>query len=161
MTEIVVRIPAALRASPGSEHELRARAGTVAEVLRELGGRHPQLVQRLLTPEGELRPFVNVFVGRANVRGMSGLATRVCRRAKSSRSCPPWRAADVNRARAPCAKSNPAKRLELALRGAVLVDVRDAQELRRARRRARSTCRAAISVAASRSSRRTAVRHCC
>jgi molybdopterin converting factor small subunit len=45
--------------------------------MRELAGRHPQLVQRLLTPEGELRPFVNVFVGRANIRGLQGLATPV------------------------------------------------------------------------------------
>jgi molybdopterin converting factor small subunit len=77
MTEIVVRIPAPLQSFAGGEHELRAASGTVAEVLRELGGRYPQLVQRVLTPEGELRPFVNVFVGRANVRGLSGLATAV------------------------------------------------------------------------------------
>ncbi len=77
MTEIVVRIPAPLQAFAGGEHELRATPGTVAEVLRELSARYPQLVQRVLTPEGELRPFVNAFVGRANVRGMSGLATVV------------------------------------------------------------------------------------
>lgn len=77
MSEIVVRIPAPLQGFAGGEHELRAVSGTVAEVLRDLGGRYPQLVQRLLTPEGELRPFVNVFVGRANVRGLSGLATAV------------------------------------------------------------------------------------
>jgi len=77
MTEIVVRIPAPLQGFAGGAHELRVAAGTVADVLRELGVRHPQLVHRVLTPEGELRPFVNVFVGRANVRGLSGLATTV------------------------------------------------------------------------------------
>jgi len=77
MGDVVVRIPAPLRAFAGGEHELRAAAGTVGDVLRELAARHPQLVQRLLTPDGELRPFVNVFVGRANVRGLSGLATAV------------------------------------------------------------------------------------
>ena len=77
MNEIVVRIPAPLQGFAGGAHELRVAAGTVADVLHELGGRYPQLVQRLLTPEGELRPFVNVFVGRANVRGLSGLATTV------------------------------------------------------------------------------------
>jgi len=45
--------------------------------MSELAGRHPQLVHCLLTPEGELRPFVNVFVGRANTRGLQGLATPV------------------------------------------------------------------------------------
>lgn len=77
MTDIVVRIPAPLQAFAGGAHELRAAAGTVAEVLRELAARHPQLAQRVLTPEGELRPFVNVFVGCANVRGLSGLGTAV------------------------------------------------------------------------------------
>jgi molybdopterin converting factor small subunit len=77
MTEIVVRIPAPLQAFAAGEHELRVAPGTVTDVLRELAMRYPQLVQRILTPEGELRPFVNVFVGRANVRGLHGLATTV------------------------------------------------------------------------------------
>jgi molybdopterin converting factor small subunit len=34
-------------------------------------------VRRLLTAEGELRPFVNIFIGRVNVRGLKGLATEV------------------------------------------------------------------------------------
>lgn len=77
MNEIVLRIPAPLQGFADGAHELRLATGTVADVLRELGGRYPQLLQRVLTPEGELRPFVNVFVGRANVRGLSGLATTV------------------------------------------------------------------------------------
>jgi molybdopterin converting factor small subunit len=77
MAEVVVRIPAPLRAFADEAAELRVAAGTVAEVLCELAGRHPQLVSRVLTPQGELRPFVNVFVGRASVRSLQGLATPV------------------------------------------------------------------------------------
>lgn len=77
MSDVVVRIPAALVAYADGRHELRVAAGTVADLLRELAGRHPQLVQRLATPEGELRPFVNVFVGRTNIRARHGLATAV------------------------------------------------------------------------------------
>jgi molybdopterin converting factor small subunit len=77
MSEIVVRIPAPLRAFAAGQDELRAAAGTVSEVLGELAERHPQLVHRLLTPEGDLRPFVNVFIGRSNIRGLQGLATPV------------------------------------------------------------------------------------
>jgi molybdopterin converting factor small subunit len=77
MTEIVVRIPAALRAFTDGAHELSASPGTVGDVLGQLRIRHPQLLQRLLTPEGELRPFVNVFVDRANIRSLQGLATPV------------------------------------------------------------------------------------
>jgi molybdopterin converting factor small subunit len=77
MSEIVVKIPAALQSFAGGQRELRTAPGTVAEVLHRLAVAHPQLVQRLLTAEGDLRPFVNVFVGRVNVRDLRGLATRV------------------------------------------------------------------------------------
>jgi molybdopterin converting factor small subunit len=77
MNEIVVRIPAALRGFTDGAQELSASPGTVGDVLAELRFRHPQLVQRVLTPEGELRPFVNVFIDRANVRALQGLATAV------------------------------------------------------------------------------------
>jgi molybdopterin converting factor small subunit len=77
MSEIVVRIPAALRGFTGGAHELSASPGTVADVLEQLRTRHPQLVQRLLTTESELRPFVNVFLDRANIRALQGLATAV------------------------------------------------------------------------------------
>jgi molybdopterin converting factor small subunit len=77
MTEVLVRIPAALRGFADGAHEVSVSPGTVAEVLEQLRVRHPQLVQRLLTPEGELRPFVNVFLDRANTRALQGLATPV------------------------------------------------------------------------------------
>jgi molybdopterin converting factor small subunit len=34
-------------------------------------------LSRLLDAEGGLRPYVNVFVGRANIRGLQGLSTPV------------------------------------------------------------------------------------
>jgi len=77
MSDIVVRVPAPLRAFTAGEDELRTAAGTVGEVLHEIARLHPQLIHRLLSPEGNLRPFVNIFVGRANVRGLQGLATPV------------------------------------------------------------------------------------
>ncbi|HET7202490.1 MAG TPA: ubiquitin-like small modifier protein 1 [Steroidobacteraceae bacterium] len=75
---IVVRIPAALRGFTAGAHELQvAPGGTVADVLAELRARHPQLVPRLVAPDGTLRPFVNVYVDRADIRSLQGLATRV------------------------------------------------------------------------------------
>jgi molybdopterin converting factor small subunit len=75
MSKILVRIPAPLRAFAAGAQELQVEAGTLGDILREIGARHPQLVQRVLTPEGELRPFVNLFVGRSNARVLAGLAT--------------------------------------------------------------------------------------
>jgi molybdopterin converting factor small subunit len=77
MSEILVKIPAALRAFANGAYELRAPAGTVADVLAQLRLSHPQLVHHVQTADGDLRPFVNVFIDRANVRSMQGLATPV------------------------------------------------------------------------------------
>jgi molybdopterin converting factor small subunit len=75
MSEVIVRIPAALREFTAGEAELRVAAATVREALEVAYEQHPQLLQRLTTADGELRPFVNVFVGRDNVRDLQGLAT--------------------------------------------------------------------------------------
>lgn len=72
-----MRIPEPLSGFAGGERLLHAAPGTVADVLGELGRRHPQLLQRIVAPDGGLRPLVNVFVGRVNVRGLQGLATPV------------------------------------------------------------------------------------
>jgi molybdopterin converting factor small subunit len=74
---VLVRVPAALRAFTGGADEVTVPPGTVAQVLQHLAGRHPQLLPRVLTPDGQLRPFVNVYVGHANVRGLKGLETDV------------------------------------------------------------------------------------
>jgi molybdopterin converting factor small subunit len=77
MNDVVVRIPAALRAFTDDAGEVRAAAGTVADILQQLAMRHPQLIQRVLSPEGQLRPFVNIFVGRTNARSLQELETPV------------------------------------------------------------------------------------
>jgi len=77
MTEVIVRIPGALRSFTAGQAELHVAAGTVAELIASIGASHPALPPRLLTPEGDLRPYVNVFVGAASVRGRQGLATPV------------------------------------------------------------------------------------
>jgi molybdopterin converting factor small subunit len=73
----LVRIPSALRSYADGAHEVRVASATIGDVLTELRARHPQLVQRVLTPDGELRPFVNLFLGNASVRDLQGLETPV------------------------------------------------------------------------------------
>jgi molybdopterin converting factor small subunit len=77
MSMVVVRLPGPLQAYADGAIELHAAPGTVADLLHEIGTRHPQLLSRLLDPDGELRPLVNVFVGRTSVRALKGLATPV------------------------------------------------------------------------------------
>ena len=71
-----VRIPPTLRAEVGGARELEADGETVAEVIDDLVGRFPALAAQLLQ-DGELAPFVNVYVGGEDVRTRDGLDTEV------------------------------------------------------------------------------------
>jgi molybdopterin converting factor small subunit len=71
-----VRIPPTLRNEVGGERELVGAGETVREVLRDISGRYPALGQQLFE-DGDLAPFVNVYVGGEDVRTLDGLETRV------------------------------------------------------------------------------------
>jgi molybdopterin converting factor small subunit len=71
-----VRIPPTLRAEVGGARELEADGTTVSEVIDDLVERYPPLAAQLLQ-DGELAPFVNVYVGGEDVRTQDGLETEV------------------------------------------------------------------------------------
>jgi MoaD family protein len=77
MSTITVRIPTPLRPFVGDAETLDADADTVGAALDQIGAQHPAFLQRVLVRPGELRPYVNVFVGANNVRSSSGLDTPV------------------------------------------------------------------------------------
>ena len=71
-----VRIPPTLRAEVGGARELDAHGSTVAEVIDDLVERYPPLAAQLLQ-DGELAPYVNVYLGSEDVRTRDGLETPV------------------------------------------------------------------------------------
>ena len=71
-----VRIPPTLRNEVGGEREILGAGETVREVLQDISGRYPALEQQLFE-DGDLAPFVNVYVGGEDVRTLDGLETRV------------------------------------------------------------------------------------
>ena len=71
-----VRIPPTLRSEVGGERELVGEGETVRDVLVDIGGRYPALEAQLFE-DGDLAPFVNVYVGGEDVRTLDGLDTRV------------------------------------------------------------------------------------
>jgi molybdopterin converting factor small subunit len=75
MNTVRVSIPGALRDFTGGASELEIAAPTVGAALAAIGERHPAFLSRVLTPEGELRPNVNVFLGRDSVKALDGLGT--------------------------------------------------------------------------------------
>ena len=71
-----VRIPPTLREVTGGERELPAEGDTVRELLEDLMGRFPALRSQLVE-DGDLAPFVNVYVEGEDVRTLDGLETDV------------------------------------------------------------------------------------
>lgn len=72
-----VRIPPVLRPQVGDEKQVDAAGATVAEVLTDLVARHPGLREQLLTADGSLHRFVNVYLNGQDVRYLDDLATPV------------------------------------------------------------------------------------
>ena len=71
-----VRIPPMLREVTGGARELPAEGDTVRELLEDLMGRFPALRTQLVE-DGDLAPFVNVYVEGEDVRTLDGLETDV------------------------------------------------------------------------------------
>ena len=74
---VKVRIPTQLRPLAGGVGEVEVQASTVGEALKALDATHPGFAERGFDDSGELRRFVNVFLGEEDVRFLEGLATTV------------------------------------------------------------------------------------
>ncbi len=72
-----VRIPPVLRAQVGGQKQVEVVGETVGQVLDSLLKQFPSLREQLLTPEGTLNRFVNVYVNGRDVRYEQELATAV------------------------------------------------------------------------------------
>ena len=77
MSTVMVRIPTPLRSFTGDADEVRAEGATIGEMLKALSTVHTGLLEQVMSPQGELRNFVNVYRGGENVRSLEGLATPV------------------------------------------------------------------------------------
>jgi molybdopterin synthase sulfur carrier subunit len=71
-----VRIPPTLRDAVQGQRLVEANGETAGDVLENLAAAYPAL-GALLFEDGELAPFVNVYVGGEDVRTRDGLDTRV------------------------------------------------------------------------------------
>ena len=72
-----VKLPSVLRAQANGERAIEVDGSTIGAAVHSLVGRHPGLADQLLTPDGELHRFVNVYLNGQDVRYLSGLETPV------------------------------------------------------------------------------------
>jgi adenylyltransferase/sulfurtransferase len=74
---IKILIPYALRAFTGHNAEVEVEGGTVGEAINALANSYPALKTHLFTEDGQLRDFINLFVGGANINSLQGLDTPI------------------------------------------------------------------------------------
>ena len=74
---IDVRIPTILRPHTGGDKSVEGSGDTLAELLTDLDSRHPGLRARLVTEEGSLHRFVNVYVNDEDVRFLGALEAKL------------------------------------------------------------------------------------
>ncbi len=72
-----VKIPPVLRQAAGGERTVEAKGTNVGEVLSALCEVHPAIGKQILTSEGELHKFVNVYVNDEDARLMQWTDTPV------------------------------------------------------------------------------------
>ncbi len=72
-----IRIPTPLRPYVDGQSEVPVQGKTVADAVESLMTQFPTLRPHLTSEEGQLRPFVNLFLGESNVRDLQGLATQL------------------------------------------------------------------------------------
>ena len=81
---VQVRVPTVLRSYTGGAKEVAADGSTVAEVFDALDSAHPGIRERVVDEQGQLRRFVNVYVGDEDVRFAGGLDAAVAEGAEVS-----------------------------------------------------------------------------
>ena len=70
-----IRIPSPLRSYTAGESQISVAGNIVSEAMQDLVAQYPNLKQHLYNNKGELRPFVNLFIGENNIRDLQGLNT--------------------------------------------------------------------------------------
>jgi len=73
----VLRIPTPLRSYTSGKSEIQVSGSNISEALTDLTAQYPPIKPHLFNDSGELRPFVNLFVGENNIKDLQGVATPI------------------------------------------------------------------------------------
>lgn len=72
---VTIRIPTPLRDFTEGANQVAVDGATVLDALTALERAHDGVLTRVLTSDGRVRQFVNLYVGERDVRTLQGLAT--------------------------------------------------------------------------------------
>jgi len=65
-----LRIPTPLRTYTGGKSEIQITGQTVAEAMDDLVRQYPDMKQHIFNEDGQLRPFINLFLGEDNIKDL-------------------------------------------------------------------------------------------
>lgn len=74
---VEVRIPTVFRKFTDGESVVEVKPGTISDLVDQLENRYPGIRSQLLTDNGELHRFVNVYVNDEDARYLDKLGTKV------------------------------------------------------------------------------------
>ncbi len=74
---VEVRLPTILRQHAGGQSSVKANGGTLSEVFEDLIRQFPGMQGRVVTEDGDLHKFVNVYVNDDDVRYLDKLGTKL------------------------------------------------------------------------------------
>jgi molybdopterin converting factor small subunit len=73
----ILRIPTPLRPYTEGNSEIEVQADNVAGAMQQLIGLYPTLKPHLYNGDGQLRPYVNLYLNEDNIKDLQGLDTPV------------------------------------------------------------------------------------
>ena len=74
---VTVKLPTILRKHAGNEAKVPADGDTLSEVLTDLETRYPGITKNVISEDGGLHRFINVYVNDEDVRYLGSLETSV------------------------------------------------------------------------------------
>ena len=74
---VTLRIPTPLRTLTGGADEVQLEAASVGAAIEALEAAHPGIRERVLSDEGKVLRFVNIFLNDDDIRFLDGLESPV------------------------------------------------------------------------------------
>jgi MoaD family protein len=74
---VTVKLPTILRKHAGGEARVNADGATLRELLSNLEGSYPGITKNVLTEDGGLHRFINIYVNDEDVRYLGSLETEL------------------------------------------------------------------------------------
>jgi len=74
---VQVKIPTVLRKHTDGQATVETAGTTIREIINEIGARYPEFREQVVSKEGELHRFINVYANDEDVRYLDGLDTKV------------------------------------------------------------------------------------